>query len=92
MASVCQRSLVSDAHTMPAMSRASDRPNQLLVPIVGLFLVIGGPASLILGVRTLDRETTLSSVGGWLMLIGGALMIVGGAVSLLQFLRSERAN
>jgi uncharacterized membrane protein HdeD (DUF308 family) len=77
---------------MWAMSRASDQPNQRLVLIVGLLLIIGGPLSLVFGVRTLDRETALSSIGGWLMLIGGALMIVGGFMGLLRLLRSKRAN
>lgn len=47
---------------------------------------------LLSGVRSIDRETTLSTVGGWLMIVGGVLMIVGGCLLALGLLRRKPSN
>jgi hypothetical protein len=44
------------------------------------------------GVRSIDRATTLSTVGGWFMVVGGVLMLLGGGLLLSRTFRKKRSN
>jgi hypothetical protein len=53
---------------------------------------IGGPLMLINGVRSIERGTTVSTIGGWFMVVGGLLMVVGGGLTFLGLLRRKPSS
>jgi hypothetical protein len=62
--------------------------------LAAIFLLglVGGPSFLYSGFRSLDRGSTLSTIGGWFMVVGGVFMVLGGALALIGLLRRRHSE
>jgi hypothetical protein len=54
-----------------------------------VWVIAGGPLALFYGVRAIERGSTLSTIGGWCMIVGGVVMVLGGVGTLLTLSRRK---
>lgn len=71
-------------HTVPVVTYVPKRWHLAAIFVLGL---VGGPLFLYSGFRSLGRGSTLSTIGGWFMIVGGIILVPGCALGLIELAR-----